>query len=391
MNVFDVVIVALVAIAAIFGYRSGALPQLAGLMGAVAGGVLAVLALPHLKTPLDSLDPSLRAFVVLAGILFSVGLGEAIGSAIGRTAAAMLGQGVFGAIDRLLGAGVGAVQALLVVWLTGGLLAAGPSASLASQAQTSVVVRGLNQVLPAPTELAGELARLLDDSGLPNLFVGLEPLPAPPVELPNDPFVRALAARAQPSTVKVTAATCLSISSGTGFVVERCYVVTNAHVIAGATAIRVTIGSDAFDATPVLLDPQLDVALLWAPRLTAPAIQLTASDPVRGAEGATLGFPGGGGLVVQPAAVAGSYAAQGRDIYGETRVTRKILELRAKVDRGDSGGPLVLSDGTVGGVVFAEARTDDEVGYALTPTSVRGAIAPALGRTGGVSTGECIH
>jgi S1-C subfamily serine protease len=391
VNVFDLVIVALVAIATIFGYRSGALPQLAGLIGAVAGGVLAVLALPHLKTPLDTLDPSLRAFVVLAGILFSVGLGEAIGSAIGRSAAAVLGRGVFGAIDRLLGAGVGAAQALLVVWLTGGLLAAGPSTSLASQAQTSVVVRGLNQVLPAPTELAGELARLLDDSGLPNLFVGLEPLPAPPVELPNDPFVRGLAAIAQPSTVKVTAATCLSLSSGTGFVIERGYVVTNAHVVAGASAIRVALGGDAFDATVVLLDPQLDVALLWAPRLAAPALRFTTTDPVRGAEGATLGFPGGGGLSVEPAAVAGSYAAQGRDIYGEARVTRRILELRAKVDRGDSGGPLILADGTVGGVVFAEARTDVEVGYALTPTSVRVAIGPAIGRTGAVSTGECIH
>jgi S1-C subfamily serine protease len=391
VNLFDLVIIALVAIATIFGYRSGALPQLAGLLGAVAGGVLAILALPHLKTPLEAIDPSLRAFVVLAGILFSVGLGEAIGSAIGRTAATMLGHGVFGAIDRLLGACVGAAQALLVVWLTGGLLAAGPSASLATQAQTSVVVRGLNQVLPAPTELAGELARLLDDSGLPNLFVGLEPLPAPPVQLPDDPFVRALAAKAQPSTVKVTAATCLSLSSGTGFVVDRGYVVTNAHVIAGASQIRVTLGSDAFDATPVMLDPLLDVALLWAPRLSAPALKFSTADPVRGAAGATLGFPGGGGLVVQPAAVAGSYAAQGRDIYGETKVTRKILELRAKVDRGDSGGPLVLADGTVGGVVFAEARTDEDVGYALTPTSVRGALSTALGRTGPVPTGDCIH
>jgi hypothetical protein len=32
-----------------------------------------------------------------------------------------------------------------------------------------------------------------------------------------------------------------------------------------------------------------------------------------------------------------------------------------------------------------------EVGYALTPTSVRVAIAPAIGRTGAVSTGACIH
>jgi S1-C subfamily serine protease len=391
VNLFDGVVIVLVAMATLLGFRSGALPQLIGLIGAIAGGALAVLALPHLETPLDAIEPSLRAFVVLAGILFSVGLGEAIGSAVGRSAAALLGQGVFGAIDRLFGACVGAAQALLVVWLTGGLLAAGPSPSLAGQAQTSVVVRGLNDVLPAPTELAGELARLLDDTGLPNLFVGLEPLPAPPVELPTDPFVRALAARAEPSTVKVTAATCLALSSGTGFVVGRGYVVTNAHVVAGATTIRVTLGADAFDATAVMLDPQLDVAVLWAPRLTAPALRFATSDPVRGADGATLGFPGGGRLAVEPAAVAGSYAAQGRDIYGEARVTRKILELRAKVNRGDSGGPLILADGTVGGVVFAEARTDEDVGYALTPTSVGIAIAPALGRTSAVATGACIH
>ena len=61
------------------------------------------------------------------------------------------------------------------------------------------------------------------------------------------------------------------------------------------------------------------------------------------------------------------------------------------MDLGDPVSYLVLSDGTVGGVVFAEARTDDEVGYALTPSSVRDAIAPALGRTGLVPVGHCIH
>ncbi len=51
----------------------------------------------------------------------------------------------------------------------------------------------------------------------------------------------------------------------------------------------------------------------------------------------------------------------------------------------------MLADGTVGGIVFAEARTDVDVGYALTPTSVRIAIGPALGRTGAVAMGACIH
>lgn len=391
MNLFDLVVVALVAVAVIVGFGSGALPQIGGLIGALAGGLLAITALPFLEAPLAALDPGPRAFAVLIGILFVIGVGEAIGSAIGRAVGTRLGEGLFGALDRVAGSLVGAVQALLIVWLVGGLLAAGPMLGLASQAQTSVVIRGLNGLLPAPTEIATELSHLLDDTGIPDLFVGLEPLPAPPVDRPDDPVARAIAAVAEPSTVKVAAATCEQLSSGTGFVVAPGYVVTNAHVIAGARTVRVAIGDDAYDAVPVLVDSDLDVAVLWAPRLDAPALRFAADDPDRGDTGATLGYPHGGALRIQPAAVAGAYSAQGRDIYGRDRVTRSILELRAEVDQGDSGGPLVLVDGTVGGVVFAEARTDEEVGYALSATSVAIVIAPAIGRTGAVATGDCIH
>ena len=44
----------------------------------------------------------------------------------------------------------------------------------------------------------------------------------------------------------------------------------------------------------------------------------------------------------------------------------------------------MLEDGTIGGLVFAESRTDDSVGYALTPTSVAVRVQPGIGRTGGV-------
>jgi S1-C subfamily serine protease len=391
VNLLDLGVIGLVVIAIVIGFRSGALPQLSGLLGALAGGILAVLSLPYLEGPLTAIDPRARAFFVLAGILFSVGLGEAVGSHLGRKAAALLGQGVLGALDRVLGAFVGTAQAFLIVWLTGGLLAAGPSPTLAREAQTSFFVRGLSGFLPAPTEIAAELGRLLDDTALPNLFIGLEPVPAPPLALPDDPLVQELAKEALPSIVKVTAATCLAQSTGTGFVVDRGYAVTNAHVVAGATTVRLASGDKLVDAVPVFIDPELDVALLYAPSLTAPALSFAEEDPSRGATGATFGFPGGRSLVVVPAAVAGSYPATGRDIYGRAKVTRQILELRARIDQGDSGGPLVLSDGTVGGVVFAEARTDEDVGYALTPTAVHDAIEPAVGRTGLAPTGECIH
>ncbi len=391
MNLFDLAAIVLLAVSVTLGFRSGALPQIGGLLGAVAGGVLALLALPLAEDLLAEVDPTARAFVVLAVLLLAIGAGEGLGSAAGRSIGQALGDGIFGALDRVAGALVGAAQAVLIVWLAGGLLAAGPMRQLANQAQTSVTVRALSSVLPPPTEVAAVLGRMLAASGLPEVFVGLEPLPAPPVDRPADPQARAIAAVAEASTGKVSAETCGVISTGTGFAVAREYVVTNAHVIAGAEVVRVNIAGDVRDAVAVLFDPNLDVALLWVRGLDVPALRFAAENPRRGATGAALGFPNGAGLTVIPAAVTSAYDAQGRDILGETRVTRPVLELRAEIDRGDSGGPLVLADGTVGGVVFAEARTDDSVGYALAPTAVATRISPALGRTGAVDTGACLR
>jgi S1-C subfamily serine protease len=140
-----------------------------------------------------------------------------------------------------------------------------------------------------------------------------------------------------------------------------------------------------------MFDPTLDLALLHVPSLQGPVLRFATDRPGRGAVGAALGYTGGGPLVVLPAAVAGSYPATGRDIYGEARITRDILELRAAVEPGDSGGPLVLEDGSVGGLVFAESRTDPEVGYALTPTAVANRVAPAIGSVGAVDLGRCIR
>ena len=92
-----------------------------------------------------------------------------------------------------------------------------------------------------------------------------------------------------------------------------------------------------------------------------------------------------------PAAVAGRYAATGLDIYGDARVRREILELRAAIERGDSGGPLILENGTVGGVVFAESRTNEDVGYALSPIAVAARVSPGIGRTTPVDTGACLR
>ena len=393
MNPIDALTLLLIVVALILGWRSGAIPQITGLLGAIAGAVVAIVALPYLADPLSGIDSSFRPIVVLLWLVAAVAVGESVGGAIGRAVVGGLGNGVLSAADRTGGAGLGVIQALLIVWLAGSLLAAGPVPRLAETAGGSTAVRTLTAILPPTTEIAVGLGTWLDATGLPDVFVGFEPLPAAPVERPSDPAARAIAAAAEASTFKVSAAACGLSSVGSGFVIAPGYVVTNAHVIAGANAegIRVRSGGQAFDAIPVLFDPDLDVALLRVVGLRAVPLAFTAKDPGRGALGATLGYPGGGPLTILPAAVTGQYSATGHDIYGQARVRRQILELRAEIDRGDSGGPLVLSDGTVGGVVFAEARTNPDVGYALSATEVAGRIKPGVGRTTSVDTGSCVR
>ena len=394
MNPVDIIAIGLIILAALLGFRSGALPQIGGLIGAILGGVLAVLSLPWFETFLRDVDPTLRPILVLTGLLLAVGLGETLGSALGRRLAQALGSGVLSAADRIGGTLFGVAQALLIIWLVGNIAAIGPIPRLAELATSSAVVRELTDRLPPVSDVAGEFGDLLDASGLPDVFVGFEPLPAPEVDRPDDPKAQAIAADAEGSTLKVSAGTCGVGSVGSGFVVGDGYVVTNAHVVAGADADAIRVaGADGrvFDATPVLFDASLDIALLRAPGLDLPALRFASVEPQRGSIAAALGYPGGGPLTIVPAAVSGRYAATGLDIYGDQRVRREILELRAAIERGDSGGPLILENGTVGGVVFAESRTNEDVGYALSPVAVAARVSPGIGRTTPVDTGSCLR
>jgi S1-C subfamily serine protease len=389
VNPLDLVAVLVLVIAVILGVRSGALPQLLGLIGAAVAALAGLALLPAVGPILDGLSPGLRAVVVLMVLLSLVGLGEALGATAGRLASEALGGGFLGALDRVGGALVGAAQAILILWLAGGVIASGPFPNLSQIAQKSTALRLVDGVFPPPTELVLELGQLLDDSGLPNVFIGLEQLPAPDIDLPPDSLARAIGAQAAPSVLRVVADGCDRRASGSSFVVAPGYLVTNAHVVVGADRILVQTSGESFAATPVLVDLRLDIAVLYARGVTAAALQFTTREPARGAVGATIGYPGGKNETVERATVAATYNATGLDVTGAARVTRRIIELRATVIPGDSGGPLVLEDGTVGGVVFAESKVDPAVGYALSPQDVLDRITPVLGQTDGVSTGPC--
>jgi S1-C subfamily serine protease len=393
VNVVDLAVVGIVILAAVFGWRSGALPQVLGLAGAAVGVAVVILVVPAAAGILDHFDPPVRAFFAFGGAFLVVGVAEAVGSTLGTSMRDRLGGRVANRVDAGLGSLFGIAQAFVLAWLVGGLLATGPVPSLAREAQRSLAMRTLLGVFPPPSDVAGQLGSLIDSSGLPQVFSGLEPQPAPPVPVAGGAEAARIAAAADASVVRVESQGCAQIFTGTGFAIAPNFIVTNAHVVAGATDVAVT--GDATGrrvrGTVVFFDPELDVALIRTPDLVLRPLVFAAAAPVRGTVGAALGHPNGGDLAVIPAAVSAEIRATGRDLYGTHTVVRDILELRAAIQPGDSGGPFVLADGNVGGVVFADSRTDAAVGYALDPLAVANRVLPLLGRTAAVDTGACLR
>lgn len=167
--------------------------------------------------------------------------------------------------------------------------------------------------------------------------------------------------------------------------------VTNAHVVAGSSDVRIVDGSGVESAATVVgFDPVADLAVLVTRPLGLPPLRLDNRAKV-GAS-AVFGFPGGGPMRIAPARVIRELGATGRDIYGSSGARRDVLELAAQLEPGDSGAPLVDPGGAVAGVVFAVATDRSDVAYALTAAQSQLLLDQAA--SGGwleVSSGPCLN
>ena len=390
VNVLDVVILVLVAISVVTGFRRGAALQVVTYAGLIAGLIGGALLAPLVAGA--STDTFGQAAGALLTLLVLAAIGDAIGFLIGRRVWAAARRSRLDPIDAGAGSVVAGAAALLTVWFLAFNLVQGPFPALSRQIRGSAIVTGIDAILPRPPSLLAQVRTFLDRFGFPEVFAGLPPAPAGPVEAPSQAEAARAFDAADQSTVRVVGEACGRVSQGSGFVVRGGLVVTNAHVVAGVTSPQVQLqNGDSFAASTMLFDPGLDVAILRPGQTAAPPLDLDTASLDRGAEGAVLGFPGGGDLAGEGAAVLQTINAQGRDIYGQDVVNRDVYELQARVHPGNSGGPFVTTQGDVAGVVFAASTTDPGVGYALTAAEVDPRIDRASGRGAPVGTGPCIE
>ncbi|MBX9961276.1 MAG: S1C family serine protease, partial [Burkholderiaceae bacterium] len=139
-------------------------------------------------------------------------------------------------------------------------------------------------------------------------------------------------------------------SSGTGFFVSRDgYLITNHHVVAGATEIEITMNDGRkLPATVVSSDSSNDVALLKVDAKTTPLAIVSTTNVKKGMEVFTLGFP-----------VVGIQGQEQKATYGRINALSGIqgdirfFQIDVPIQPGNSGGPLITDEGQIIGIVTA--------------------------------------
>jgi S1-C subfamily serine protease len=389
MDALDAILALVVLAAAFRGFRRGATLQVLSYAGIFAGltlGVVLVLAIcPNVSGEHAKMFVALLLLVVPA-VLLAAG-GRRLGAELWRR----LRRARFGAVDAVAGAGVAAAGALIVIWALSSILVNSQYSLVARQIYGSRIVQTVSEVMPPIPSAIAPVEHFLSDADLPLVADGLIQL-AGPVPYPTAMEVRAGAAIAIPSMVKVVAVGCNEIQEGSAFSVGRDLFVTNAHVVAGTHSIRVEAAGLFYVARPVLFDPEFDLAILRVSGLSEKALTIDPGFVGRGTGAVVVGYPGGGPLAFDPAAIRAEILAEGLDIYGQHASARAVYVVQGLVRPGNSGGPLMEPNGLVVGVVFSRSPIDPQIGYALASPGVdtRVLTAEALPASTVVGTGACI-
>lgn len=392
MDLLDLVLVLVILVYAVSGYRRGLVAGCVSLAGFVGGAVVGVWVLPWV-TGLVARGTAAATVLAVLTVLVPAVVGHELAGRLALRLRGELDRGPLRVADGMGGAAANSVAVLIVAWVAASVLGAAPSQTLATAIRNSTLLGAVQQAMPDTTPAwFSRATSALTEAGFPQVFNPFENESTAQVARPSgDSVTPAATSAARLSTVKIEGVSGNEGREGSGFVYATERVMTNAHVVAGIDHPSVRIGGvgRSYDARVVLFDPDRDVAVLYVPGLRAPMLQFD-TNAARGDSAVVAGYPQDGGLNLQAATVASRVQATGQNIYNDGSVTRDIYSIRSTVRPGNSGGPLLTTDGQVFGVVFARSTSDAETGYALTAAEVAGDAQRAATATVRVNTGNLV-
>lgn len=173
-------------------------------------------------------------------------------------------------------------------------------------------------------------------------------------------------------------------SLGSGFIIDHeGHIITNNHVIEGASEIRVRLSTEKeFDAEVVGRDSKTDLALIKIKsRSDLPIVDLGDSDKLQIGEWVmAIGNPFGLSHTVTVGIVSAKGRVIGSGPYDD------FIQTDASINPGNSGGPLFNLKGEVIGINTAIVASGQGIGFAI-PINVAKEVIPQLKKKGKVTRG----
>jgi putative serine protease PepD len=165
-------------------------------------------------------------------------------------------------------------------------------------------------------------------------------------------------------------------AAGSGFIIsDQGYVLTNNHVVDGASSITVTFSDGTSEnATVVGTDATHDLAVLKIADLHG-ATPLTFADTSTLQVGdEVLAIGNALDLGDSPTVTEGIVSAKDRSIQTDTESLQGLIQTDAAINPGNSGGPLVNGAAQVVGINTAGVQGANNVGFAIDINTVKSVI-----------------
>jgi len=386
----DGILAALFLLAVVRGYQRGLIVSLLGLVGFLGGAVIGLIFGPTL---VEGFGPLVRIVALLGLLLTLASLGQALTMVLARAVRNRLLWRPLRMLDSTVGALFTITGAVLLIWATASVLRVSPYPSITTAVAGSKVITTIDAVVPdLARSVMAQARQVVNEGQFPNVFSALGPEPFFDASPPNDEVATTAGIRAASTSVaRITgiARSCQRGVEGSGFVIGRGLVMTNAHVVAGVASPQVVINGDRIGhlGEVVYFDPEKDIAIISVPKMSAPPLRIGVGE--RGADAVVAGYPENGPFTLSAARIKGEITAIGWDIYGKERVRRDVFAIASAVRPGNSGGPLLTPDGDLVGMIFARSTTDDQTGYALIDKEITRALRLMGDQRSKVSTGKC--
>jgi S1-C subfamily serine protease len=392
-DLLDLALVVVAVVFAVSGYRQGFVVGSLSFVGFVGGAVLGAQFGPAISRAVVGGQTQQDVVAVVVLVTFAI-IGQFLFSSIGAYVRQTMTSPSSRTLDCVGGSAVSVLSMLLIAWAIASVLTASSFPVVVKQVDDSLVLTTMDRIMPSQAKtMFTEFRQLLARGPFPQVFSGIGAAHLFAVSPPDQAVLSQPGiadARSRILKVDGTAPKCDRSIEGTGFVYAQDHVLTNAHVVAGVTQGPTVTTPDGrvHQATVVFYDPQVDIAVLYVPRLNLTPLSFDYSAQA-GANAVVAGYPLDHSFTAVAARIGGTQNAVGPDIYQTGQVDRQIFEIRASVKPGNSGGPLLSPSGSVYGVVFAAAVDTSDTGFALTANEVSADAKAGSAQTSQVSTESC--